>query len=271
MALFLGIDFSGGARPWRRSNSNPTVWLASAKDSDDGLQLVDLIPVQSLPGDQAPFDRMVNLLAAGEFEAAAIDAPFSLPSAHLPPGGHTELLRQISTLTDGHDRPFPLGASIVTLGSALMPLVEPKPLRKTEADWASKGVNTRSTMWNGPRGGAPFAAACLRLIERSGRPCWPWTQFQRGILVEAFPAAQLRQWGLPHQGYSGPLNVTVRKLILEALNERIRVSSSHRQILAQNTDALDAVIAVFAGVAVANGNVAGFSRPYSDGFIAVAE
>jgi Protein of unknown function (DUF429) len=218
-----------------------------------------------------PFDRLVKLLAAGDFEAAAIDAPFSLPSAYMPPGGHLELLRRVAALPDGPDRPFPIGESIIELGEAVAVKDRAKPLRQTEKDWASRDVNTRSTMWNGPRGGAPFAAACLRLLERSGRPCWPWATFQPGILVEAFPAAQLRHWGLPHQGYSGPRSANVRAMILSSLNARLRVSAFHAQIIVENTDALDAVIAVFAGLAVAKRAVVGFRAPYADGFIAVAE
>ena len=174
MSRFVGIDFSGGAPPWRRSVGRPTVWIAVIEGSNEKRQLVELTPVQWLDGNEAPYDRLAKFLAAGDFEAAGIDAPFSLPLAHMPRGGHSELLRQIGSLPNGSDRPFPLGASIVALGEAVAPKVQAKPLRPTDAFWTSKGVNTRSTMWNGPRGGAPFAAACLRLLERSGRPCWPW-------------------------------------------------------------------------------------------------
>jgi Protein of unknown function (DUF429) len=169
------------------------------------------------------------------------------------------------------NRPFPLGASIVALGEAVAPRLEAKPLRQTEAYWRAKGVNTRSTMWAGPRGGAPFTAACLRLLERSERPSWPWATLQAGILTEAFPAAQLRRWGLPHQGYSGPHAANVRELIVTGLRERIRVSSLHADFITNNADALDAVIAVFAAIAVAKQAVVGFNVSYTDGIISVAE
>jgi len=58
---------------------------------------------------------------------------------------------------------------------------------------------------------------------------------------------------------------------LASLNERLRVSAFHAQLIVENTDALDAVIAVFAGIAVAKRAVVGFTVPYVDGFIAVAE
>jgi hypothetical protein len=271
MSRFIGIDFSGGARPWRPLVKNPTVWLALVENNGDGLRLDDLRPVQLLAGDKTPFDRLVKLLAAGDFEVAAVDAPFSLPFAHMPRGGHTELLQLVRTLPNGVDRPFPLGASIVALGEGVAPKVSDKPLRQTEAYWAAKGVNTRSTMWNGPRGGAPFAAACLRLLERSERPCWPWTTLQRGVLCEAFPAAQLRHWRLPHQGYSEPAATNVREVILAGLRKRMRMNSTHADAIAKCADALDAVIAVFAAIAVADQAIVGSNISYADGNISVAE
>jgi hypothetical protein len=89
-------------------------------------------------------------------------------------------------------------------------------------------VNVRSTLWWKHRGGAPFAAACMKLIASAGQPpCWPWASANRGTgtLAEAFPAAQLRQWCLDHQGY-GPQGGDVR--------------------------ALDAVLVAFAAIAVVN-------------------
>jgi hypothetical protein len=229
------------------------------------------MPIQSLQGNGAPYERLVNLLSAGDFQSAAIDAPFSLPLAHMPAGGHTELLRQVAALPDGSDRPFPTGESIVELGVAIAPKTRPKPLRLTEEYWTSRGVNTRSTMWNGPRGGAPFAAACLRLLERSGRPCWPWATVQPGILCEAFPAAQLKHWGLCHQGYSGADATANRSSILAGLRNRLMISPIQAQIAAGNPDALDAVIATFGAIAVADGTVIAPNEPFTDGFIAVAQ
>jgi Protein of unknown function (DUF429) len=269
MSDFIGIDFSGGARPWWPSVTRPTVWLATVKDSGNKARLLELKPVQSLGGNEPPYDRLLRLLTAGDFEAAAIDAPFSLPLAHLPQRSHAELLRRARALPNAPDRPFPSGASLVALGESVAKKVQAKPLRQTEAYWAARGVNTRSTMWMGPRSGAPIAAACLRLLERVERPLWPWVRFQSGILVEAFPAAQLRHWGLPHQGYSRPDSKKVRESILAGLRDRLQVSNPHADIAIGIPDALDAIIAAFAAVAVANDKVAGFDVAYQDGVIAV--
>jgi predicted nuclease with RNAse H fold len=270
LTSFIGIDFSGGARPWRAVVGRPTVWLATVTGSEKP-RLEKLMAVQSLEGEGTPFDKLARLLAAGDFEAAAIDAPFSLPSIHLPRGGHGELLRLVRELPNAPDRPFPSGNSIVVLGETVASKARAKPLRETEAYWADRGVNVRSTMWDGARGGAPLTAACLRLLERAGRPCWPWAALQKGILVEAFPAAQLRHWGLPHQRYSGTDDAGVRETILEGIRKRIQMSSSHEDIMVKSADAVDATIAAFAAIAVATNKIAGFEPGHPDGFISVAE
>jgi hypothetical protein len=231
-----------------------------------------VIPVQQLPGTGTPFDRLVKLIAAGEFDAATIDAPFSLPSRHLPPGGHPELLRSIRALPNASDRDFPLGSAIVLLGEniAVKHQDKPKPLRETERYWAERGVNTRSTMWSGTRGGAPFAAACLRLLELAGRPIWPWHDPQPGILGEAFPAAQLCHWGLPHRAYSKPDQTENREAIVSGLSVRVSIDPVDERKLLDSPDALDATIAAFAAIAISKGEVANFSKPCEEGFIAVA-
>lgn len=263
----LGIDFSGGAAPWRTRCSRPTVWIATV-ETRTAPRLADLRPVQSLPGEGTPFDRLVALLHAGDFAAAGIDAPFAIPAEHLPHGGHVELLAQVDMLPPAPDRPFPSGAALVDLATRSIPLGQRKPHRETERVWAKRGVNTRSTLWNGPRGGAPFTAACLTLLARSGRPIWPWNA-GRGLLVEAFPAAQLLSWNLPHRGYGKPEQHGVRERILAGLAERLEFTAAQRALLLGFPDALDAVIAAFAAIAV--GREAPPAKYPADGLIAVLD
>jgi hypothetical protein len=215
-----------------------------------------LFRVQQLEGDGPPFERLAKFLRAGQFAAAAIDAPFSVPSSFVPSAGHTELLTLVGALPNGA-RPFPRGADFVaavTRSSAS--LTPPKPLRTTERHWQRRGVNVRSTLWAGHRGGAPFASACLRLLNMAGRPLWPWSTTS-GTLVEAFPAAQLRQWNLPHNAYSdaGSSARAARELIVAKLSSLVVLDDFHETIL-DSTDALDATIAAFAAVAVSNDAVA---------------
>lgn len=266
--MYLGIDFSGGAAPWRARCLRPSVWIAQlADDAEGALRLADVRPVQELAGEGAPFDRLVALLRAGAFVAAGIDAPFSIPAGHLDEGGHAALLTRVAALPPADDRPFPGGAALVDLASAVAPLRQAKPLRATERQWAGRGINTRSTLWNGPRGGAPFTAACLTLLARAGRPVWPWQQGP-GMVVEAFPAAQLWAWGLPHRGYAKPEQRAMRETIVAGLAQRLRLDAAHRHLLLDQPDALDAVLAAFGAVAAA---AAPAGDHPADGWIAVLE
>jgi hypothetical protein len=246
-ARFLGIDFSGGSGPWKAACSKPTVWIATL----EAFRLTDLRPVQDLPGDEAPFDRLVNLLHEGRFRAAAIDAPFSLPEAHMPAGGHPDLLKRIATMPTADDRPFPRGQAILDLAQGIRAFdTGIKVWRETER---TCGALARSTLWNGARPGAPFTAACLTLLSRAQRPIWPWKDGP-GMLVEAFPAAQLRAWELPNANYSEPEERPLRAKIIATLEQRqhLDIAPSFRKTMLASPDALDAVIAAFAGRAAAN-------------------
>ena len=244
-ARFLGIDFSGGAAPWRPVCANPTVWIAAL----EGPRLADLRPVQKLDGDSHPFDNLVALLSQGRYRAAAIDAPFCLPAAHMPPGGHAQLLRDIAQLPAAEDRPFPRGADLVAYATTHAPLASAKPSRLTERQHHA----TRSTLWNGSRPGAPFAAACLTLLARSQRPVWPWKDAP-GMLVETFPAAQLKAWGLPHASYADDEGRPIRAKIITHLEDKqhLMIAPDDRRDMLRSADALDAVLAAFGAKAAAN-------------------
>ena len=265
--MYLGIDFSGGAAPWQARCAKPTVWIASLED-EASPRLTDLRPVQDLSGTEDPFARLVSRLRCGDFVAAGIDAPASIPAEYLPLDGHRALLAHVATLPDAADRPFPSGAALVALAEEVEPLRSKKPMRDTEGVWAKRGVNTRSTLWNGPRGGAPFTAACLALLGRAGRPLWPWDNGP-GMLVEAFPAAQIKTWGLPHNGYGKPEQRDVRETIIAGFAGRLLFNAAQRATMLETPDALDAVLAAFAGIAAVRHGVP--DRIPADGLIAVAE
>ena len=265
--MYLGIDFSGGADPWKARCSRPTVWVAVI-ENNVAPRLTELRPVQSLPGDGEPFTRLLALLRAGDFAAAGIDAPFAIPAKYLPPGGHVELLHRVGRLSPVPDRPFASGAALVGLAAEIAPLDQKRPHRETERVWVERGVNTRSTLWNGPRGGAAFTAACLTLLARSGRPVWPWN-CGPGMLVEAFPAAQLLTWAMPHNGYNKPEQHDAREQILVGLAKHLNFTASQRHSMLRSPDALDAVIAAFAAIAaVPEGAPAEYP---ADGLIAVLD
>lgn len=268
--MWLGIDFSGDAARWRPGTARTNVWIAGLDGEASRPRLAAVRPVQALPGVGAPFARLAARLRQGAFRVAAIDAPFSIPRAFLPEGGRGHLLRLVATLPKG-DRPFPLARDLVAAVAGEAPLRPPKPWRRAEQHWRQSGVNVRSTLWAGPRGGAAFTAACLTLIAASGRPCWPWSKGVPGLLAEAFPAAQLRHWGLPHSGYArdDPAQRDTRRVIVAALRRRIDIADEQGAQLVENADALDAAIAALAAVAVDTGKAVAPPALDDEGWIAV--
>ena len=67
---------------WRPSVRRSNVWVSTAQVHEELMEVVELRPVQDLPGGSHPFQRLVTLLVRGEYCAAGIDAPFALPARH---------------------------------------------------------------------------------------------------------------------------------------------------------------------------------------------
>jgi hypothetical protein len=258
---------------WRPDCSRSNVWIADVREHNGQLVLHNLDRVQALPGGAVPFARLAALLSDATYLAAAIDAPFSIPAVHASQGGHQALLSLVAQMPC-HGRPFPWGSDFVhVVAGQRPPLFPPKPYRVTEAHWIRQGINVRSTLWAGSRGGAPMTAACIRLLAQAGRRVWPWSHATPGLMVEAFPTAQLQLWGLPFSQYDGShaTAVATRMTILAGIAQRITLGG-FQSIVAGSADALDAVVAAFAAVAVtrnALGHPVASVPAMSEGWIAV--
>ena len=104
-----------------------------------------------------------------------------------------------------------------------------------------------------------MTAACIQLLHLANRPMWPWAEGTTpGVLLEAFPAAQLCHWGLPSEGYNG-IDEAARERrhdILKTLTSRLSIPSDLEQHMLASADALDAVVCAFAAIAVTRGQVA---------------
>lgn len=254
---WLGIDFSGDAEKWRPGCTRSNVWIAEVVESNHGLHLQSLRQVQSLDGDGIPFSRLARLLAKREFLAAGIDAPFSVPALFQGNGGHSTLLSLVSGLKRDPRRPFPKAQDFVDAVVTGRTISIKKPYRETERFWKERGINVRSTMWAKARGGAAMTAACLQLLNNAGCPIWPWVPNPPGLLVEAFPAAQLKHWGLPYQKYSDSDSASVqnRRKIVQEITTKGLLLGEYQPILERSTDALDSLICAFAGIAVTEGKL----------------
>lgn len=247
---WIGIDFSGDEHLWAPDCAKPGVWVATLTATEDKPHLTDVRPVQELEGDGTPFERLAALLREGAFEAAAIDAPFSVPALSVPDASHARLIRAAGALA-AWDASFPAVEHLVQGICGEKSPQGTAQLRATEDLWQSRGVSVRFPLWNGPRPSAPRTLACLRLLALAARPTWPFSPVSPGCLIEAYPAAQLRTWGLPHKEYagSGAVSIPNRHVILKGLARRVALKE-HRSLLLQNDDALDAVIGCFAAMAV---------------------
>jgi hypothetical protein len=270
----LGIDFSGNHLNWRAGRTS-NVYIAQVHLRQGRRFLSTLQTVQELPGQGEPFQRLVSLLKARDFDAAAIDAPFSVPHKYLPSGGHKALLEQVAAIERPKNWPFPAAQDFVCRILSGRCLLNKKPLRETEGTWSKKKINVRSTLWAGPRGGAAMTAACLTLLYETQNPLWPWHQaYEPGLLVEAFPAAQLCHWGLKHQEYDGDeegrqLN---RERLVALVSKLVDIpDGSLRKKMEQSADALDAVLCAFAAIAVSKNRPSRSSTPSDEGEIAVHE
>lgn len=252
MTTYLGIDFSGDQKKWSPGTKNSNVWIAKVEmRNGPKLKLIDLRQVQEVEGEGRPFKRLCDLLRKDGFEAAGIDAPFSVPQKFINDISHEQLLKNVADIEKQGD--FPKADDFFKkITGQTEPLEPKKPLRKTETYWKGKEINVRSTLWTGPRGGAAMTSACLTLLNSVGGPIWPWkNKNSKRLLVEAFPAAQLETWALPHEKYNGCNGWKNRKEIVKGLSKKIDFGN-HKEKVIHCADALDAVICAFAGMAVKN-------------------
>jgi len=276
---FVGIDFSGAQPQWSPNAQASNIWLATLTADGDAMVLLKLQRVQQLPGEGRPFVRLAAWLADGNYRAAAIDAPFSIPWWFFGHNfvDHAGLVAMVDVVPRNPAQDFPNGHAFLTHVATAIPFEFTKPLRVTEAYWRGRGVNIRSTVWNGPRPGAPFTSACIKLLAHVGTPAWPWANHNKQVLVEAFPAAQLRQWELPFERYNGPAGQTNRAAIVSDLiaNRGFQAANAELEIIKENADALDAVLCSYGARAVVEGIIAVDVPPFDawrlEGWIAVHE
>jgi hypothetical protein len=250
----LGIDFSGTADQWSAKKRNSNVWIAAGRSEDERLLIDDLTPVQALLGDAEPFNRLVEVLTDID-GFAAINAPFSVPRAYA--ASVAVLWAQASGLPH-EGRPFGRGADLVELLSPGAGRHGLKVYRACEALWRQRGLNTPSTLWSGPGGGAGAAAACMTLLLMRGGPVWPLRPGGEGaVLVEAHPPAQLFAWGLESTGYNGGKAnaAAARARIMAALvaDHGLVVTDNQAALCRDNADVLDAVLCAYAAKTMSDG------------------
>lgn len=78
-----------------------------------------------------------------------------------------------------------------------------------------------------------------------------------GLIVEVYPAAGLKRWGLPHNGYKGTQNARRRHELVNGLTAAAPwlLLGEHENQCRDNDDALDAVLCAILSRAAATGKV----------------
>jgi predicted nuclease with RNAse H fold len=76
-------------------------------------------------------------------------------------------------------------------------------------------------------------------------------------VVEVYPAASLKQWGLKHRGYKGAINIDNRARVVDALLAAAPwlTLGQYEDACRRSDDALDAVIAAITARAAWQGHV----------------
>jgi len=99
------------------------------------------------------------------------------------------------------------------------------------------------------------AFRCAHLEQRFAMEVWDAVHAPRdgsGSLVETYPAAALRSWGLPYRKYKGRSGEVVRQTILDGLRPRVDVREVEREVL-RSDHVLDALISGLVVVDVQRG------------------
>jgi hypothetical protein len=104
---------------------------------------------------------------------------------------------------------------------------------------------------------AHTAMRCAGLLAQLARRGQPVDRCGTGVVVEVYPAASLKQWGLPHRGFKGtgkaePLAQVVDALLVAAPWLTL---GPHEDRCRRSDDALDAVIAALTARAAMKGLV----------------
>jgi predicted nuclease with RNAse H fold len=99
------------------------------------------------------------------------------------------------------------------------------------------------------------AMRCAGLLGRLAAAGQPVDRSGAGVVVEVYPAAALKQWGMAYRSYKGTANTTVRHQLVDTLTAAAPWLGlgDHEQACRRSDHALDAVVAALNARAAALG------------------
>ena len=106
-----------------------------------------------------------------------------------------------------------------------------------------------------PIGSGLAGLRCAGLLARLAAAGAPVDRSGAGVVVEVYPAAALKHWGLTYRSYKGTANRTVRHQLVDTLTAAAPwlEFGDHGQVCRRSDHALDAVIAALNARAAALG------------------
>ena len=120
------------------------------------------------------------------------------------------------------------------------------------------------------------AMRCARVLAQLASKGQPVDRRGTGVVVEVYPAASLKQWGLPHRGYKGTGNAKRLAQVVDALLAAAPwpTLGAYEDKCRRFDDALDAVIAALTSRAATKGlvttpNTTQAATSSTEGWIAV--
>jgi len=102
---------------------------------------------------------------------------------------------------------------------------------------------------------AYVAFRCAHLQQRFAEEVWDGVPAPRdgsGRLVETYPAAALRMWGLPYKSYKGDSGEAACRTILDGLRRRVELGEVERAAI-RSDHVLDALVSALVVVELMNG------------------
>ena len=96
---------------------------------------------------------------------------------------------------------------------------------------------------------------CAGLLAKLASRGQPVDRGEAGAVVEVYPAASLKCWGLAYRGYKQPRNTQALRALMDDLQAAARwLDPGHHQGLCRSShDAIDAVVAALTARAAAQG------------------
>lgn len=174
-----------------------------------------------------------------EADWASMDCPFGWPDM---------FVEFLTAHRDGHVLP-PMGVT---------GLAWRRSLSKRETDLEVRrvtGINPLPVAADRIAAVAMRGVGLLGALAKDGRPV---DRAGGGPVVEAYPAAAMKLWGLPYQSYKGQTKRSGLAVVVDALQRALpalRLQPDHEALCRRSDDALDAVICAILARAAAIGAV----------------